>query len=78
MKKERILELRALFLKNLEENFENIYANYKWNIDSNPNEFFKNYWKCLNSKCRRVRLQQFTMPLYKRDFTYDEIMEFEK
>lgn len=79
MKKERILELRNLFTKELQEDFERILDYYTYEIDKNPTNFFKNYYRSLISpaKCKRVRMIPLTMPLYKRDFTLEDKKEFE-
>lgn len=80
MKKERILELRNLFIKELEEDFERILDYYTYEIDYDPIRFFREYWESLNSsdKCKRVRMIPLRMPLYKRNFTGEDIKDFEK
>ena len=80
MKKERILELRSLFLKELENDFERILNYYIEWIDRDPEKFFREYWESMNSiaKCKRVRMIPLTVPLYKRDFTDEDIKGFEK
>jgi hypothetical protein len=83
--KERVEELRSIFLNNLRKEFEEEISYHIDELGKNPEKFFKSYYKTLMKDCMEERgLRSINgyigieFPLRLNDFTEEEIKYLEE